>query len=395
MMATSPLPLVLCVDDEPQVLAGLSVNLRRRYDILTATSGDEALAILTSRPDVAVVMSDMRMPGMDGATFLGRAKQLRPDAVRMLLTGYADIDSAMHAVNQGEIFRFLTKPCPTMTLLSSMYHAVEQHKLVTAERVLLEQTLRGVIKMLTDLLALTNPGSFGRATRIKRKVARLAEAIALPDRWQVEVAAMVSQLGAVILAPETAGRVYRGQPLSPDEASMVARVPQITDQLLANIPRLEDVRAILSASGKTYFHFEAIEDEYDARMARAGHVLKAAADFDALETTHRSTVAAIDIMQAQPNDYDAAVLAALPALLGPGSTHEQREVPFAELRVGMIVAEDIHIDGGTLLAARGLELTPGMVEHMQNLRRGTTTKTRVKVLVPYVQDETPVSYSVT
>jgi CheY-like chemotaxis protein len=389
-VANAPLPVVLCVDDEPQVLAGLSVNLRRRYEVLIATSGHEALAILTARPEIAVVMSDMHMPGMDGAAFLAKAKERAPDAVRMLLTGYSDIDAAMNAVNQGQIFRFLTKPCPTMTLLSSMYHAVEQHKLVTAERVLLQQTLRGVIKMLTDLLALTNPGSFGRATRIKRKVAKLAEAIELPERWQVEVAAMVSQLGAVVLAPETAERVYRGQPLSPDEASTVARVPEITDQLLANIPRLEDVRAILSASMKTYFHFDALEDEYDARMARAGHVLKAAADFDALETTHRSTVAAIEIMRGQVNDYDAAVLAALPVLLGPGSTHEQREVPFADLKVGMIVAEDVHIDGATLLAARGLELTPGMVERMQNMRRDTSARTRVKVLVPCVQDETPV-----
>jgi hypothetical protein len=200
---------------------------------------------------------------------------------------------------------------------------------------------------------------------------------------------MLSQLGAVVLAPHTAERVYRGETLSPDEASAVARVPEITDQLLANIPRLEDVRAILSASTKTYFHFEAIEDEYDARMARAGHVLKVATDFDALETAHRSSVVAIDVMQRQVNDYDAAVLAALPTLLGPGSTHEQRDVPFADLRVGMIVAEDVHLDGGTLLAARGLELTPGMVEHMQNMRKGTITKTRVKVLVPYVQDKAP------
>jgi CheY-like chemotaxis protein len=386
-MANAPLPSVLCVDDEPQILAGLSVSLRRRYDVLTATSGPEALDILAGRPDLAVVMSDMRMPGMDGAAFLAKAKDVAPDAVRMLLTGYSDIDAAMNAVNQGQIFRFLTKPCPTMTLLSSMYHAVEHHKLVTAERVLLEQTLRGVIKALTDVLALTNPASFGRATRIKAKVSKLAAALALPDRWQVEVAAMLSQLGGLVLSADTAARVYHGQPLSADDARAVARVPEITDQLLANIPRMEDVRAILTASTKLYFHFEALEDERDAQIARAGHVLKAACDFDGLETSHRSSVAAIAAMQDRVTDYDAAVLAALPALLGPGSTHEHREVPFSDLRVGMIVAEDVHIDGGTLLMARGLELTTGMVERMHNIRKGTATKQLVKVLVPCVREE--------
>jgi len=386
-MANAPLPVVLCVDDEPQILAGLSVSLRRRYEVLTATSGPEALDVLARRLDTAVVMSDMRMPGMDGAAFLAKAKDVAPDAVRMLLTGYADVDAATAAVNQGQIFRFLTKPCPTMTLLSSMYHAVEQHRLVTAERVLLEQTLRGVIKTLTDVLALTSPASFGRATRVKAKVAKLAAALELPDRWQVEVAAMLSQLGGIVLAPDTAARLYHGQPLSEDELRTVARVPEITDQLLANIPRMEDVRGILAASSKPYLYFEAIEEEREARLARAGHVLKIAIDCDVLETAHRSTVAAIDALQARPGDYDASVLAALPALLGPGSTHEPRQVPLADLKVGMIVAEDVHIDSGALLVARGLELTAGMVERMHNMRKGMVTKALVKVLVPCVREE--------
>jgi CheY-like chemotaxis protein len=385
-MANTPLPVVLCVDDEPQILAGLSVSLRRRYEVLTATSGPEALGILAGRPDIAVVMSDMRMPGMDGATLLAKVKDVAPDVVRMLLTGYSEIDAAINAVNQGQIFRFLTKPCPMMTLLSSMYHAVEHHRLVTAERVLLEQTLRGVIKALTDVLGLTNPVSFGRATRIKAKVSKLAAALELPDRWQVEVAAMLSNLGGIVLTPDTAERVYRGQPLSADELRAVARVPEITDQLLANIPRMEDVRGILTASSKPYLYFEAIEEEREARLARAGHVLKIAIDFDALETEHRSSVAAMDALQARASDYDASVLAALPALLGPGSTHEPRQVPLADLKVGMIVAEDVRIDGGALLVARGLELTAGIVERMHNMRQGTTTKALVKVFVPCVRE---------
>jgi FixJ family two-component response regulator len=389
MMETAARPVVLCVDDEPQVLAGLSVSLRRRYEILPATSGAEALAVLAARPDVAVVLSDMRMPVMDGAAFLAKAKDVAPNAVRMLLTGYTDIEAAMNAVNQGQIFRFLTKPCPTMTLLSSIYHAVEHHNLVTAERVLLEQTLRGVIKTLTGVLAVTSPVSFGRAARVRAKVSKLAAALALPDRWQVEVAAMLSQLGGIVLAPDTAERVYHGQPLAEDEERAVARVPEITDQLLANIPRMEDVRGILAASSKPYLYFEAIEEEREARLARAGHVLKIAIDFDVLETTHRSSVAAIDALQARAGDYDASVLAALPVLLGPGSTHEPRKVPYADLRMGMIVAEDVHIDSGALLVARGLELTAGMVERMHIMQKGMITKAMVNVLVPCVREEVP------
>ena len=118
---------VLCVDDEPHVLEGLSLHLRRRYDVDTATSGGAGLDILKADATIAVVLSDMRMPGMDGASFLARAKEVAPDAVRLLLTGQADLDSAIAAVNEGQIFRFLTKPCPPPTLLGAVAAATEQH----------------------------------------------------------------------------------------------------------------------------------------------------------------------------------------------------------------------------------------------------------------------------
>src|SRR5579862_6564126 len=194
-MAAKQTVKVLCVDDEPNVLEGLGLHLRRRYTLLTATSGGEALAVLRQNPDTAVVVSDMRMPAMNGAAFLHQARQVAPDAVRMLLTGQTDLDSAINAVNQGQIFRFLTKPCPTIALIVAIEAAAEQHRLITAERVLLEQTLHGSIGALTDILALTSPLSFGRAIRIKQLVSELAAVLHAPERWQVEVAAMLSQIG--------------------------------------------------------------------------------------------------------------------------------------------------------------------------------------------------------
>ena len=144
-MGGAPYPTILCVDDEKAVLDGLSLHLRRRFQVLTAQSGAEALAILGREPGVAVGMSDMRMPGMDGATFLARARELAPSAVRLLLTGQAHIDAAIAAINEGRIFRFLTKPCPPATMMAAVDAAAEQHRLVTAERGLLQETLHGAI----------------------------------------------------------------------------------------------------------------------------------------------------------------------------------------------------------------------------------------------------------
>ncbi len=90
-------------------------------------------------------MSDMRMPGMDGATVLTRARAVQPDTVRVLLTGQADMEDAVAAVNDGNIFRFLIKPCPRPVLVRALTDAVDQHRMITAERVLLERTLRGSV----------------------------------------------------------------------------------------------------------------------------------------------------------------------------------------------------------------------------------------------------------
>ncbi|MBV9949331.1 MAG: response regulator, partial [Myxococcales bacterium] len=117
-MATKP--RVLCVDDEPNVLEGLALSLRRGHDVVTAGGGEAGLEILGRDPTIAAVVSDMRMPGMDGATFLGKARALAPDATRVLLTGQTELDAAITAINEGRIFRFLTKPCPPAVLVPAV-----------------------------------------------------------------------------------------------------------------------------------------------------------------------------------------------------------------------------------------------------------------------------------
>ena len=245
-------PRVLCVDDEVMVLDGLRAILRRTCEVLTASSGAEGLAIIEATPDLAAVISDMRMPGMDGAAFLHRVAVTTPDTVRVLLTGQTDIESAIAAVNQGQIFRFLTKPCAPDVLVATVKAAVEQHRLITSERVLLEQTLHGSIKALVEVLSLTSPMAFGRASRVKEQVSTLAARVGLKERWPTEVAALLSQLGAVTLPPDTVERLYDGRPLRAQDVEMVKRLPAVTEQLLAHIPRLEPVRAILSSYSRNF-----------------------------------------------------------------------------------------------------------------------------------------------
>src|SRR5918911_2964995 len=164
---------VLCVDDEPNVLEGLRRTLGGHYRVRTAVGGAAGLEAIEREGPFAVVVSDLRMPEMDGVAFLSRVRQRSPDTVRVLLTGQADLDAAIAAVNEGHIFRFLSKPCAQPVLFQALAAAEEQYRLITAERVLLEQTLYGSIKALTDILALAVPSAFGRAVRAKAHLSEL------------------------------------------------------------------------------------------------------------------------------------------------------------------------------------------------------------------------------
>jgi predicted signal transduction protein with EAL and GGDEF domain len=121
-------PRILCVDDEKQVLDGLALQLRRRYVVGLATSGAHGLAYLREHPDTAVIISDMRMPGMDGAAFLAASRAVTPDARRILLTGHSDQGSTIAAINEGQICRFLSKPCDQKTLAEAIDAALADHR---------------------------------------------------------------------------------------------------------------------------------------------------------------------------------------------------------------------------------------------------------------------------
>jgi len=378
-------PTVLCVDDEPNVLEGIALTLRRRYDLEVATSGQAGLAVLARKPRVAVVLSDMRMPGMNGATFLAHARVVSPNAVRLLLTGQTELDAAIAAVNEGQIFRFLTKPCAPPALLAAVAAAAEQHRLITAEQELLEQTLHGAIKALTDMLSFANPVAFGRATRIKALVSELVGRLGVRERWQVEVAAMLSQLGHITLPSATAAKVYFGQPLTPEEQALVDALPAVTERLLGNIPRLEAVREILATYARAYrppgVHVDTSAHP-DQEVVRLGaHVLKVAIHFDVLESEGATASDAIDVMHAREGRYDPAVLEALRALRGSREAQDVRELRPHELELGMVLTEDVKLPSGMLLVPRGYEITPRFLALIENLPRGTL-KERLRVVVP-------------
>jgi response regulator RpfG family c-di-GMP phosphodiesterase len=364
-MSEDPRPRILCVDDERNVLDGLARTLRSLFVVETANGGKEGLEYLTTKGPFAIVTSDLRMPVMDGIEFLSRVRDLSPATVRVLLTGQADMEGAIGAVNEGNVFRFLTKPCPTGLLVKSLMACVEQYRLVTSERVLLEQTLRGSVKALSDILALANPAAFGRATRVEYSVMEMMEHFEVLERWPVEVAAMLSQIGYVTLPSKTQEKVYKGEPLNDAEEAMVQRIPTVVEQLLGNIPRLELVREILRLCTRPFNvtktapgHITGVEIPWGARA------LRIALDYDALESQEVQVEKAFEILSGRSGIYDPVILEAFAGL--HRRDRKVRALMLQEIAAGMLFGEDVKSSKGLLLIARGQEVTPSLLERVRN-----------------------------
>ncbi|HEY4219586.1 MAG TPA: HD domain-containing phosphohydrolase [Gemmatimonadaceae bacterium] len=384
---TDALPRILCVDDDLAISGVLSRVLGTLFDVTVASSAAEGLAHVRSDPPYAVVVSDYRMPGTDGVTFLVQVCEIAPDTVRILLTGNGDLDTAVAAVNRGQIFRFLTKPCAPDVLRTAVSAAAEQHRLVTAERVLLEQTLHGSIKALIDVLALAQPQAFGRATRVRRLVADLAVRANVRDQWSIEIAAMLSQVGYAALPAESVDRFYAGERLSDSERQIIAKLPATAERLIGDIPRLDAVREILRFQDTRFDGRSG-----DGAMTNAGTVgeaipigarmLKIVLDFDMLDLRGLAASDALGTMAQHPGWYDPKLLAMFTALQGTRAARVAlQDMRLSQVRVGMVFAAEVRAENGMLLVARGQEVSESLVERIHQQWISFATKSVVSMLV--------------
>ena len=372
-------PRILCVDDEPRVLEGLALHLRKEYEVHSANSGEEALKKLRELKQVTVIVSDMRMPGMDGATLLAQTMVLYPDITRILLTGETGRDAAVSAVNKGNIFRFLTKPCAPDQLKNAVEAGVIQHRVMMAEREMLQETVLGCIKALVDVLAITSPVAFGRASRVKRMAMEFSAAIGSPEFWQLEAAAMLSQVGYLSLPAELLDKLYYGEKMNADEQLLVGAAPQVSIRLLEHIPRLEPVLQVLTA---LTWPDEAVARLGDGTIGLATRTLAMVLEYDALVAQGNSVDTAMQTVRSHSARFGKTLVEQFAAHLGAGSAkREVREMALRAVQPGMAIMQDLRTSMGTLLVPRGFEVTPTFMERIRNYGPDLLAE-KIKVLVP-------------
>lgn len=373
---------ILCIDDDANILQAYQRAFRKRFHIELALGGEEALEAVVKDGPYAVVVSDMRMPGINGVELLRQVRQLAPDTVRMMLTGNADQQTALEAVNEGHIFRFMTKPCPPDVFAKALDAGIAQYRLIKAERDLLSKTFIASIKVLTDLLSAVSPLAFGKASRVRQLVRQLCAELGLKD-WQVEVAAMLSQIGCVSIPEQILAKAYEGKELTAAERRTFDAYPLAGGQLIAGVPRLEEVAEIITYQQQ---HYDGGGVAGDGRrggdIPPGSRILKVALDFDTLVSAGYSNETALAEINDRPGRYDPSVVAALGRVLA--ITHAQviRRVKISALVDGLTLADDIKTTNGTLLCAMGQEVTRAMRARLKNYLVNLAIQSPIKVFVP-------------
>ena len=354
-------PRVLCVDDEESVVEALRRNLSDLYQVDTALSAAGALELLEQGHRYAVVVTDMRMPEMNGAKLLELIRERFPTTTRMLLTGFSEIDAAIEAVNKGQLFRFLTKPCPPEDLVAAVSAGVEQHRLLSAEKELLERTLNGCVQMLTELMAAAQPGVPNSALAARKLAHRLACMLGIRNTWHIELGAVVAQLARITMPDSVIEHLDPGANLEQKQREVIRRCLQLGERLLSSIPRLERVRELLLAA-------YGLEDEIS--LDREGHressLLRMILDYQALLESYGNSWGVLKFMRSQPALYPPELVAALEQYCAPHPNRLVMQLPLDSLEPGMELASDATDRvSHSVLMKKGTELTLPVLERLK------------------------------
>ncbi len=353
---------VLIVDDDANLLQGLRRQLRKKFDMKFAEGGVVARDLIDAGEEFAVIVSDMQMPDFNGLQLLCHVREVCCDTTRIMLTGNADQKTATDAVNDGAVFRFISKPCDPVELETAINDALEHHRLVRAEKEVLEHTLKGSIELMTDVLSLLNPTAFGRANRVRSVVKSMCKTLGLKSGWQIEMAATFAQVGRATVPVEVLEKSYANEPLTEEQAKMMEEHPIVAAQLVGRIPRLELVGEIISRKPS-----EAAASDRDDPVQCAADLLDLVLTYDAFSTNHAPSDAVAEVRKlprfGDREDWTRALNNAV------AENYEVRSLLIDELQPGMVLDEDIYDSDEILVVTKGQEVTESLIFRLQNFKK--------------------------
>ncbi|KRB79535.1 HD domain-containing phosphohydrolase [Noviherbaspirillum sp. Root189] len=426
---------ILCVDDEPNILSSLRRLFRPQgYEVLTEVSGHAGLKVLESQP-VDVIISDMRMPEMDGAQFLERVRARWPDTLRLLLTGYADIQLIIGAINRGEIYRYITKPWDDNDILLVVRHALERkaleqekqrletltqlqneelrnlnaglenkvalrtaalnrlHDELLASNEKLKTSFLTSIKVFSNLIEMRGANLAGHSRRVADLARRIAVRVGLDARetQEVFIAGLLHNIGKIGFSD--ALLTMPVSMMNGDNLGQYRKYPVRGEQLLMPLEDLRDAAKIVR-SHQERFDGEGFPDRLSGFDIPIGaRVLALASDYDNLQIGTlsqrflRPDQAAALVIESRGKRYDAAVVAAfLDVINGVTGVDSMQGKPLSvpELQPGMVTARDIVTKDGSLLLSADHVLSERLIRQIADFEQSSG-----EVFTVYIVEERP------
>lgn len=381
---------ILLVDDEENLLSGLKRQLRNDFKVTTAVGGAAALEALDEHGPFAVVVSDMQMPEMNGIEVLEAFKERAPETVRMMLTGNADQETATTAINTGSIFRFFSKPCATGDLVEGLTAGVKQYRLLSAERELLEKTLAGSLKLLSDIMSFLDPNMTRDVSNMRDWARLLTKKLKYPRAWEIDFACMLATLGQISVPPELMAKQNSGETLSEDELEVFQYVPEVGRDLISNIPRLTGVCDGILYQDKNYDGSGFPEDDISGNsIPPAGRFLKVLKAVAHASRTGAVTPSTIETFAAQEGVFDPGILKGMKAVLvehgdimGEHVDDVEKSLTIGLLRHGQRLLDDLHYADGRLLLSKKTVLTDVHINRLRALAKTQSVEEPIRVKLP-------------
>ncbi len=224
----------------------------------------------------------------------------------------------------------------------------------------MRNTVKGAVEVLVEVMALNNPAAFGRSRRVQRLVAAAARALGLESSWEIETAALLSQLGFVAIPDVVVERAASGQPLTVDQERMLDGHPELARRLVAKIPRLQTVAAIMAPGADA-------DETLAPEVRTAARLLRAAKDYEELVALGAEPEQARAGLADPTRGHGARLVHAVTIAGAELHRATLESLPIAKLRSGMVLAEDLRAMGtGRVILRRGLELTDSSLERLRN-----------------------------
>jgi len=411
---------VLFVDDEPNILSALKRLFRPQgYQIFTAESGAAGLEII-SQNKIDLVISDMRMPEMNGAQFLEKVRIASPDSIRILLTGFADISSTVDAINKGQIYRYISKPWEDNDITTSVRHALEQKQLAL-EKIRLEALTKKQNEELKDLNANLEAKVKARTEEVRqtmgfleiahdklkksfftsihifsnlmelressmaghsRRVANLAHKLALrigmseAEAQEVMIAGMLHDIGKIGFPDYLLNKPFSA--LSNEERETVAKHPVIGQNALMSLEQLSGSALLIRSHHERFDGLGYPDGLAGLAIPLGARVLMVANDYESVQLGHLMTNrlnaqdAQTFIQQGRGKRYDPQVVDAFIELMKARDDQVKEKelaVRSGQLKNGMILARDLVAKDGWLLLAKDYQITDVLIEQLRKYEK--------------------------